>query len=597
MQAARRRLSRDLRDLSEAHGAAPAPTARPSRLYPRHRGSGQPRPGPPARQPPAGRFRPVIHSLLLVALAFTPSCKQEPATPTADGPPASLVVASGADFSGPNELLGGHRVDHEIRSQLYLHLLRENPDYQDHPPTFAPELARSWELSADRLALTFELRDDALWSDGTPITATDVRFTWQAQTSPDVGWGFSYLKEAIRDVEVVTPHRVRFHFTRAYPGQLIDANEGFVLPAHAWEELPFAQWRESADWFAASPVVSGPFTIERWRPQEELVLARNPRFAALDEPAAGDELAAGRPVARVVFRVVPDEAARVQELLAGAADLVEGIPPERVDEVEASPRARVEALWARQYTFIAWNTRRPPFDDPLVRRALTQAIDREALVEALWNGRARVAIGPIPSTVWAHLDELAPWPHDPAAARALLASRGFRDADGDGTLERAGRPLSFELSTTAGNQLRHDAVLLIQEQLRQVGIDARPAFRDPAAQAARTRAGEFDGALSAWLIDTGLDLRYAFHSGESDDGNWGAYADPEVDRLLEEIARLPDPEGALPLHHEVQRLLHRDQPYTFLWEPQFLVGLSERLEGATPNALRTLHDLHRWRLR
>lgn len=559
------------------------------------------------------RARPRLAPLLCLALAVATGCRRE-APPAAATPPRPLIVAAATGFSGPNELLGSNRVDHEIRSQLFLHLLRENPDYQAHPPTFAPELAREWSFSPDRLALTFELHPDAVWSDGTPITADDVRFTWRAQTSPEVGWASSYLKEAIRDVEVVAPHTVRFHFTRTYPGQLIDANEGFVLPAHAWGRLPFAQWPGSADWFAANLAVSGPFTVAAWRPQQELVLARNPRFreAAAGDGAGADGDGAGRPrgapvdaagtpgttpVERVVFRVVPDEAIRLAELLAGAADLVDGVPPDRVAEVEASPRARVEALWARQYTFLAWNTRRPPLDDAAVRRALTQAIDREALVEALWEGHARVATGPIPSTVWAHLRELAPWPYDPAAARAALAARGFRDADGDGVVERGGRPLRLELSTTSGNQLRHDAVLMIQEQLRQVGVDARPAFHEPAAQAARTRAGDFDAALAAWAIDTGLDLRYAFHSGEAGDGNWGGYAEPEADRLLEAIAAQTDPAAALPLYHALQRLLHRDQPYTFLWEPQQLVGLAERVEGATPTPLRTLTDLHRWRLR
>ena len=95
-------------------------------------------------------------------------------------------------------------------------------------------------------------------------------------------------------------------------------------------------------------------------------------------------------------------------------------------------------------------------------------------------------------------------------------------------------------------------------------------------------------------IDTGLDMRYAFHSGPEGDSNWGRYANPELDSLLDRIAREPDPARALPLYHEAQRLLHRDQPYPFLWEPQSLVGLAERL-AATPSALRTLEGLDEWR--
>ena len=528
-----------------------------------------------AARPAAARLAWLLPLLLLAA-----ACARS------ELPTSTLVVASGRGFDGPNELVDPSpgQIEQEIRSALLLNLLQERPDYQQHPPTFAPELARSWRFSPDRLALTFRLRDDARWSDGTPITAEDVRFTWQAQTSPEVGWTAAYVKERIRDVEVVGPKTVRFHFTAVYPRQLLDANEGFVLPKHLWSRLPFARWGESADWFAQNLAVSGPFTIERSRPGEELVLARNPRYYRPGRPR----------LERLVFRVVPEEATRIQDLLAGNAHVVEGVPPDRVDEVEQDPEARVVALWARAYTFVVWNTRRPPFDDAAVRRALTQAIDREALVEALWGGHARVAVSPIPSSVWAHLHELEPWPYDPQAARRTLEERGFRDSDGDGILERGGKPFSFELSTLSTTQLRRDAVVLIQQQLRRAGIDARPAFQEPGTHVARLGEHDFEGALVSVAIDTGLDMRYAFHSGPEGDSNWGRYANPELDRLLDRIAREPDPARALALYHEAQRLLHRDQPYTFLWEPRSLIGLAERLV-ATPSALRTLEGLDEWR--
>ena len=516
---------------------------------------------------------------LLLAIGVAGCGRREsaaPAAPTSSAPPlpTTLTVATGSDISGVNELLASatRQLDQDVLGAMFLRLAQEQPDFQEHPPTFAPRLARSWDFSPDRRTLTFHLRDDVLWSDGVPVTADDVRFSWQAQTNADVAWPSSYLKESIRDVEVVDAHTVRFHFTRAYPRQLLDANDGFILPKHAWSQLPFARWAESGDWFRDHLVVDGPFTLERWKPQEEIVLRRNPRYFETGKPL----------LQQVVFRIVPDEAARLQELLGGAAQLVESVPPDRADEVGHAPGRSLDQIWARRYTAIVWNTRKPPLDDPAVRRALTMAIDRQALVEALWHGRARVADSPILTMVWAHPADLHPWPYDPAAARRLLESRGFRD----------GKPLTIELATTTGNQIRRDALVLIQDQLKRAGVVVVPAFREAAAQNAKLAAHDFDGALVTWAIDTGLDLN-AFDSRDPDETNWGRYRNAEVDRLLDEIERQLDLAAAQPLLARVQHLIHEDQPYTFLWEPPVFVGRDARLR-ATPSAISTFTGLEDW---
>lgn len=528
---------------------------------------------------------------LLLATALLGTCggreAAAPAPPAthASPLPTSVTVATAVDISGVNELLAAatRQLDQDVLAAMFLRLAAEQPDFQEHPPTFAPRLARSWDSSPDRLALTFHLRDDVRWSDGVPVTADDVRFTWQAQTSTEIGWPNSYLKESIRDVEVVDAHTVRFHFTRAYATQLLDANEGFILPKHAWSRLPFAKWPDSGDWFRDHLVVDGPFTLERWKPQEEIVLRANPRYFEAGKPR----------LKQVVFRLVPDEAARLQELLGGAAQIVESVPPDRAEEVARAPGRRLDQLWARRYTAIIWNTRRAPLDDGAARRALTMAIDRQALVEALWHGRARVADSPILTTVWAHPADLHPWPYDPAAARRLLESRGFRDTDGDGVLERNGRPLTIELATTTGNQIRRDALVLIQDQLKRAGVAVVPAFREAAAQNAKLAAHDFDGALVTWSMDTGLDLRYGFDSRDPDETNWGRYENAEVDRLLDEIDRQPDLAAAKPLFARVQHLIHEDQPYTFLWEPPVFVGRDAQLR-ATPSAISTFTGLEDW---
>ncbi len=519
-----------------------------------------------------------------LAAAMSACSGERPGTPAPL--PKVAVGATIADLSGVNELLAADvQFTTDILDQLFVQLLSEQADFTEHPPTVAPELAKSYDWSDDHRALTFHLREDAVWSDGVPVTAADVRWTWQAQVSPEIAWTYADLKDAITDVEVVDPHTVRYHFREAYSSQLLDAIEGKILPQHAWGQIPFAEWRQRADWFRDHLVTSGPFRLAAWRPGEEVVLARNERYFEAGLPKLD----------KVIFRVAPDAATHIDQLLAGTLDFACGVTPADAARIAARRDLRIVAFDNRQYDYVCWNTLRAPFDDPEIRRALTLAIDRQALVDTLFKGYARVASSPIPSNFWAHDPALAPLPYDPAAARRILAEKGFSDRDGDGIVERQGRPFAFELTTNSSNRIRTAALVMIQEQLRKVGIAATPRTLEIHALTEANREHAFDATLSGWAIDTTLDLKPYFHSSESAGGyNFGSYHNGEVDRLLEAARRAATPQGALPDLLRTQQILHAEQPYTFLWEPQRLCAVRDDLTDVQPNAISAYFNLPEW---
>jgi peptide/nickel transport system substrate-binding protein len=519
------------------------------------------------------------------ALALAACARTDSPVPRADGRP--WVIATTVDLSGVNELVAPSvRFTHEVLDLLFLGLLDEQADFAERPPSFAPALAERWELSDDRRRLTFTLRADARWSDGRPVTARDVLFSHHAQTSPEVAWVYADSKDAIREVEVVDERTVVYHFAEVYPYQVVDANDGKILPAHVWGEIPFADWRRSGELFRERLVTSGPYRLAAWRPGVELALERHAELAPPRLP--------GQPE-RVVFRVLPDPAALVEQLLAGAFDFADGLAPYDAERVARSPRLRLVAADSRQFDYIGWNTRRPPFDDPEIRRALTLAIDRQGLVDTLWRGRARVAAGPIPAIFWARDRELAPWPYDPEAARAILARRGFADRDGDGVVERHGVPFRFELTTNAGNRMRADAAVLVQEQLRRIGVACVPRTLELHALTERNLAGDFDATIAGWAVDTTLDLRPYFHSRSIADGwNFVGWSDPELDELLDRSRTLPEVAATRPLLVRAQRILHEAQPYTFLWEPPRLAAVRRGIDGVEVTPLAALATLPRW---
>ncbi|HEX9940595.1 MAG TPA: ABC transporter substrate-binding protein [Thermoanaerobaculia bacterium] len=540
-------------------------------------------------------LRSVFLTALLLAGSLIAGCdrgQEEPAGPAAapaSGPRRGGTVVTGwiSEPGGVNYLiLPNSQHTNEMLFRVFLHLIEEQPDFQDHPPTFAPQLATSWEWSPDHKTLTFHLRDDVVWTDGVPVTAEDVRWTWQAQINRDVAWELADSKQWITDVEVVGPHTVRYHYSRVYAKQLLDANEGAIVPKHAWERLPFSQWRQNGDWFKQHRVANGPFTIASWKPQQQIVLQRNDRYYEKGLPRLD----------RVVLRQIPDQAAGLTQLLNGELDFVTQIAPSDVPRVQANPRLEMIAYWFNLYVFIGWNNDRPLFKDPEVRRALTLAIDRKTIVDTLLGPYGRVASSPILTTVWAHDRSIQPWPYDPAAARRILAAKGWKDTNGDGVLDKGGKPFAFELISNAGNQLRTDATVMIQDQLKKVGVRATPRQIEFNTLIDQTMAGNFDAAILGYSMDTSLDLRSTFHSEAMDENgnNTARYSNPEVDRLIELAASQPDMLSEKPYLDRIQQILHREQPFTFLWESQRLTAANKRVRNVKPTMVASFFNLKEW---
>ena len=548
------------------------------------------------------QFPKFIPVLLLTAilsgaalLSLSTGCGSEPEKATPSQAPVvpdtpisggTLVLGYNSDIPGFNEVATtSSQPSTEILLRLFIRLMDEQPDFQEKPPTFEPRLAKSYEWSDDHKILTFHLRTDVFWSDGVPITAEDVRWTWEAQTSPEIAWDSVGMKEKIIRVEAPEPHTVEFHFTHSYPGQLVHANEGGILPKHAWSKLPFSEWRKNSQWFVDNLVVSGPFTLESWKPQEEIVLKRNARYYEKGLPL----------VDRVVFRIIPDMASQLAQLRSGVLDYVRQVPARSAKGLEEEATAKLVAFWPPQFGTVIWNLRNPLFKEASVRRALALGLDRQTIVDTIWHGQARPAESPIISTVWGHDPNLEPLPYDPTAAAALLAEQGWTDTDGDGVLDKQGQSFAFHILANAGNQERIDAAVMIQDQLRKIGVKAQPLTLEWNSLDEKMTGGRFDAVIMGLGLETTLDVSAYFGSESiNSELNFGAYSNREVDELLAKIRSQLKLEDAKPHLYRLQRVLRDEQPQTLLWESKRLVGLSRRVQGANPNPIGTLDGLRYW---
>jgi peptide/nickel transport system substrate-binding protein len=517
----------------------------------------------------------------LLAVGCSPSGGPAPSAP-AD----TVVVGLLADIQSWNPYLAEDAANEEVLSLIYPSLAVEQVDYQQHPPSFAPSLAESWEWSEDHLTLTFHLRSDAKWSDGVPVTSEDVLFSWRAQTSDALGWMWSDITDSIEEVEAPDAHTVRYRFTHRYPYQLMDVNDGPIVPAHAWADIPFDQWEET-DW-QDLVVSAGPFLPGAYTPQQEIILERNPLYFVPDRPH----------IERLIFRIVPSKTGLYTQLLAGGIDLVNDIPPAEAPRVRANPSLELTAYADRSYTHICWNLQRDFLADPRVRRALGMAIDRQTLIDAVYDGFARPSVGPVLSTMWAFNRDLVELSYDPEGAVKLLAEAGWRDSDGDGILDRDGQPLTFEVLAPSESDVRQDVSLLVERDLARIGVTATPRIMEWGAVQAAIDEGDFDAFINRWIEPTQVDLEEIWHSVPPDvpTFNYGRYGNPEVDRLLEEVAAAADVGAQKPLLDRIQALIVADQPYTFLIENTRLVGLNSRVRGADINDATLFFNVTEWKI-
>ena len=488
-----------------------------------------------------------------------------------EGPPrrgGTAVLGSISDVDSWNEYLSQQTFAINLHRRMYLRLAQELGDTADHPATFAPLLAESWTFSPDRKDLTFRLRSCA-WSDGIPVTASDVAFTWRAQTAPEVAWIGAETKSRIQEVAAIDARSVRFRFERAYPEQLADAVEGGILPEHVFGKVPFAEWR-THDWSDAR-VVSGPFRLASHRPAEEIVLERNPLYFDREHPYLD----------RVVVRVVPDVGNLFTQVLAGGIDYLEGLPPQDAGRAEKTPGLKVTAFDNPMFDYIGWNEARPPLDDPMVRRAMTLAIDRDRIVEDLLFGYGRVSTGPLLSFTWTADRALTPWPYAPEEAKRILAGRGYAPRNGDGVLVRQGKPLEIEITTNAGNRLREAVLVRVQEQLGRIGVLVHPRPLEMKTFRQKNAAGDFDAYVGGWRFSGKVDLKSIFGSKAlpPEGSNVVRYRAEEADRVLDELAAASDWTAMRPLFAALALRIHEDQPYTFLYEGKRIAVTGARLHG------------------
>jgi len=452
-----------------------------------------------------------------------------------------------------------------------------------------PLLAESWEVSRDGLTYTFKLKKGVRWHDGKPFTARDVAFTFYSVLDPKVTTphrayfdalvGFPELTAkdnpkkpeelAQKPIEVLDDHTVRFRLRYPYGAflaVLVSPRAG-IIPEH----LLKGQDLNTAE-FNRKPVGTGPFKFVEWKRGDRLVMEANPAYHG------------GRPALdRVIYRVIPDAVVLLQELRAGGVDLIENPPLTEVARLKQTAGLKVLVADNTSYTYFGYRQDVAPFDDLRVRRAFYHAIDVPTIVQQVLQGYAVVANGQFPPNTWAHDPSVKPYAYDPARAKALLSEAGWKPGP-DGVLVKEGKRLSFSVRHDQANQAAKDSAVVVQEYLKNVGVEAKLEPLDWPTFVKKLFASEFEAILVGWtnFHDPDPFAYTIWHSSMWKGRNFAHYKNPKADEAIEAGRRAPSQGERKKAYAALTRILMDDAPYVFLYYPQQVYVTRAGYEGFVP---------------
>lgn len=525
----------------------------------------------------------------------------------------TVVIGIANDFDHLNPLLIQFSISREVCMLLYPKLVQAEYDSASGEVRFLPMLATRWTFSSDGKQATFFLRGDAKWDDGTPITSADLKFSYRLYANPAIASTRQhYVSDFVRDKNgeidfenaVQTPNDTTLILNFAMPlapGIVLDHFYDLMpVPKHIFESIKPRELRAKS---AELPLVSaGAFRVEKWERQNELILVRN-ESSVLPHPSK---------LKRLIFRVIPDYTTRLTAFKSGQIDVMMasgGIAPRDATAIEQEhTEKKIYAVQNRLFDSVVWlcvdgdayrerKELKPHalFGDKRVRQALTYAINREAIIEGyVGEGKATIVNTSLSPAYKKLLNPaLHSYSYNPEKALSLLKEAGWTKGN-DGVLQKNGKRFSFTLSAPKGNDRRAYAGTIIQQNLKEIGIECNLETLEMALFNQRQNNYELDAALSGLSAET-LPFQLVIWAEDSP-FNSSVFRHERFSKVIEELGKPQLPEQELALWHEYQAIQHDEQPRTFLYYYDEFEGFHSRIKNVNVSMLAILFNAHEWEI-
>ncbi len=523
-----------------------------------------------------------IHSLVLGLIAIGAALGLNPGVARASiGNPqapqgGTIYLNLGGEPTTLNPTSSQDAYSQDVQSYILDSLLTRNDDTYE----WQPALASKWEISKDGKAFTFHIREGVKWHDGQPLTAEDVKFSFdfigdnRYQAAP-----LRPYYEGLEKVEIVDPQTVRFTAKEKYFRNFESAAGLNIVPKHIYGDP------EKAKEINKELIGTGAYILDKYERGKRIVLRRNPEWWGRTAP----EYKGADNFDQLVLRFVKEQTVSLEMLKKGDLDY-EGFTPETYAERATGPewgvkveKIKVESLAPKPYGYIGWNLLNPIFQDRKVRIALAELVNRKLMIEKFRYGMSLPATGP-----WYRQSEYAsknvkPIEYDPKKALKDLESAGWSDPNKTGVLEKQidGKTVQMRFTILTSNEDFMKYLTMYKEDASKVGVSMEVKYVEWNTFIKLLDEHKFDAVNLGWgpgSVD--LDPKQIWHSASIAGGgsNFISYKSPVVDKLIDEARQELDKKKRLPMLRKVYETIAADAPYAFLFNDKYVTyGVTKRI--------------------
>lgn len=460
----------------------------------------------------------------------------------------------------------------------------------DKDQGYQASLAKSYSWSDDYTTLNFELRKGVKWHDGKPLTAADVKFTYSAIADPDFPTGIPEFAKHLKGFEDYTEHKtddlagitvednyhVSFHFQTPYSGALTYFTDKPVLAEHIWKNTPVKDWNSATE-LLRNPVGTGPYKFVKFVDGQYVQLEAN------------DDYYGGKPATKnFVFKVVNQDT--VQTAISnGEVDIAE-ISDWNPSQISAYKDAGVNVIeeTADGGQYLSLDTANPKLSDQRVRQALVYAIDRKSIVDSLLYGHGKVINADVQPDDPALPKDLNTYAYSKKKAQQLLSEAGWKDSDGDGILDKDGEKFTFQINFPTGNKIRELSAPIIQQNLKDIGIDATLNSADFNTTLAilQDSGRRYDGVLM------GGTFRPRQFGGSNWWARWGS--DGEAKTALDKVSSDVEEKSYLKSAADYLRIQNKAVPFVWLYSPNDGFAVRKQVKDFSPYTYESFVNVQQW---